>query len=43
MQEFYFHLCPIILKNGSVIKTGNWGRVLKTYHKNIERCGLLIG
>lgn len=33
-QEFYYHVSPIYLENGSVIKKGNWGRVLKQYIGN---------
>jgi hypothetical protein len=28
----YFHVCPLLLEAGSIIKPGNWGRVIATYH-----------
>lgn len=31
MNEFYYHLCPVHLDPGSVIKAGNWGRIVRSY------------
>lgn len=31
MQATYFHLCPINLEVGSIIKPGNFGRVINKY------------
>ena len=33
-QEFYYHVSPINLEVGSVIKKGNWGRVIRLYWGN---------
>ena len=27
----YFHVCPLPLEPGSVIKPGNWGRIIRSY------------
>lgn len=34
MQNRYFHLCPTMLEPGSVIKPGNFGRVIDSYRPN---------
>jgi hypothetical protein len=39
-QEFYYHVSPIHLENGSIIKKGNWGRVLKLYIGNCNGLNL---
>jgi len=39
-QEFYYHVSPIHLENGSIIKKGNWGRVIKLYMGNCN--GLIL-
>jgi len=39
-QEFYYHVSPIHLENGSVIKKGNWGRVIRLYMGNCNGLNL---
>ena len=39
MQEYYYHLCPILFENGSKILPGNWWSSLK-YH--IQNGGMSI-
>ncbi|BCM23828.1 hypothetical protein [Methyloradius palustris] len=39
-QEFYYHVSPIHLENGSIIKKGNWGRVIKLYIGNCNGLNL---
>lgn len=34
MNNHFFHLSPILLESGSVIKPGNFGRVIDTYRPN---------
>lgn len=34
MQDSYFHVCPTMLAAGSVIKPGNFGRIIETYRPN---------
>lgn len=31
MQKIYYHAAPIILDRGSIIKPGNFGRLIKGY------------
>ncbi len=40
MQNTYFHVCPIPLKEDSIILPGNWGRILKQY--SLEKGNLLV-
>lgn len=39
-QEFYYHVSPLHLGTGSVIKKGNWGRVIKLYIGNCNGLNL---
>jgi hypothetical protein len=39
-QEFYYHVSPIHLESGSIIKKGNWGRVIKLYMGNCNGLNL---
>lgn len=39
-QEFYYHVSPIHLEAGSVIKKGNWGRVIRLYIGNCNGLNL---
>lgn len=39
-QEFYYHVSPIHLEKGSIIKKGNWGRVIKLYMGNCNGLNL---
>lgn len=39
-QEFYYHVSPIHLEVGSVIKKGNWGRVIRLYIGNCNGLNL---
>ncbi len=34
MQEHYYHSCPILLENKSILKKGSYGRMIKTYTGN---------
>lgn len=34
MNKSFFHACPLILEVGSIIKPGNWGRIIKTYQSD---------
>jgi len=34
MNNHFFHLSPILLESGSIIKPGNFGRVIETYRPN---------
>ena len=34
MQQYYYHLCPTFLEIGSIIKKGNFGRILSLYNAN---------
>jgi hypothetical protein len=40
--NYYFHCAPIILDTGSIIKKGNWGRILNLYSSQTPGDALLI-
>lgn len=40
LQEYYYHVSPIHLESGSVIKRGNWGRVIRLYMGNCNGLNL---